>query len=359
MNKKIKRLVSLLMCVTLAFLSAFSASALGLNAGLTSLQKTFSRDRGSSVNSFSIDYSYFDPSKGEDDENKYPLFIIMAGALEGSYEGRELTANEFGLWASDEYQGSVYGADGMYILIARAPEERFYTWDSERLTAPLKTAIDEFLQKHKNVDVNRIYAMGWCLGAKGVVNLATAYPGFLSAAVIMVPPFVITSKQAKSMAELPVWLMGSKNDSYAVYSKYIEPSWNELKANAANPSQKLLTSYATAQNTTFFTGHNVWLAVSHNFNFSGLKQYSEMKTVNASGKEITPALGFINFFTRIGFKINFVPDDGEDSGNCDCLCHSKNKFIKVIWALFERIKMIITGKNDRLCKCGKAHWAEG
>lgn len=353
------KLTALLLCLALIFTLSFPAlganNMLDLSDGLSALQKQFSRDRGTTVNTYSIDYSYFDPSTGEDDENKYPLVVIMAGALEGAYEGKELTANEFGYWASRQYQSAVYAADGMYILIARAPEERLLNWNSKKLTDPLKAALDDFVMKHKNVDESRIYAMGWCLGAKGVINLAVSYPGYLKGAALMVPPFKISESEAEKMADLPVWLMGCKSDSYASFSSFIKPSWNALVKYASNPSQKIFTSYTSAVDTTFFISHNVWLAVSHNFDFTGLSDYTGMKTVDGNERSINTDGGFIQKFTRFGVSYKL---ELEESDDCTCFCHSKNPVLKIVWKILEIITMIVSGKNSLTCKCSKTHWVK-
>lgn len=356
-NSILYKFTAIVLCIALLTSLSFSAVGYGnkldKSEGLSALQKQFSRGRGPSVNTYSIDYSYFDPSDGKSDSNKYPLVIIMAGALEGAYEGKELTANEFGYWACRQYQNETYAADGMYILIARAPEERLLNWNAKALTEPLKAAIDDFAEEHTNVDTERIYAMGWCLGAKGAINLAVNYPGFLRGISLMVPPFKISESEAEKMADLPVWLMGCKNDSYALFSAYIKPSWNVLVKYASNPSEKLFTSYDTAVDTNFFISHNVWLAVSHNFDFSSLKGYSGMKTVDANGKEINTNYGFINRFTHLGVKYKFQT---EESDTCDCPCHSKNPLVRLIWRFMEIITMAISGKNSHYCKCSKTHW---
>lgn len=351
------KITAVVLCIALIASLSFSAAGYGnrldLSEGLSALQKQFSRSRGPYVNTYSIDYSYFDPSTGKNDSNKYPLVIIMAGAREGAYEGKELTANEFGYWACKQYQNEVYAAEGMYILIARAPEERLLNWNSKILTEPLKAAIDDFANEHKNVDASRIYAIGWCLGAKGAINLAVSYPDFLKGISLMVPPFKITESEAEKMADLPVWLMGSKSDSYALFSSYIKPSWNNLAKYASNPSQKLFTSYDKAVDTTFFMSHNVWLAVSHNFDFKGLSGYSGMETVDADGNQINTKSGFIKRFTHFGVKFKIYT---EESDNCDCPCHSKNPLIKFIWKFMETITMMISGNNSHYCKCSKPHW---
>ena len=351
-----KRIISLIVTLFMVFSFAPLCFAenlhISIDEGLEALQSQFSRDRGPSVKGISIDYSFFSPVTTENDETKYPLVIIMAGAREGTYEGKELTANEFANWSSKEYQARFLESGGAFILIARAPEEKLLTWNASELVAPLKGAIDDFIVKHPQVDTSRIYALGWCLGAKGAINITVNYPGFISAVAVMVPPFKISESEAKKLSNVPVWLMGCKADSYALYDLYIEPSWKNLLKYAEDPKQKRLTSYETAVDTTFFLNHNVWLMVSHDMNYAKAV-YTGMKTINGNGTEIKAMPGFINLFSRYGLeKYDLVTADDD---YCSCLCHSKNSIFHTCWKIIALFRYYVI-RERTVCECGVDHW---
>ncbi|MGN0468879.1 MAG: dienelactone hydrolase family protein [Acutalibacteraceae bacterium] len=354
-----KRIISFAMSVILIFCSAFLCAAVNndvsINDGLTALRAQFSRDAGPKKDGFSIDYSFFSPVKSSSDTTKYPLVIIMAGAREGTYQGKELLANEFAYWSGKEYQQRFISSGGAFILIARAPEERLLCWDSEKLTAPLKAAIDDFTQKHPNVDTNRIYVMGWCLGAKGAINLAVKYENFAAAVVIMVPPFTVSEEEAKALSNTPTWLIGCKNDSYALYGLYIKPSWERICKYAARPEKNYFTTFDTAADTTYFFNHNVWLQVSHDMQLES-DSYSGMKTINGNSELISTENGFIHLLSQNGVPKYFYSLINEENDKCPCMCHNKNVFIRLFWKVKTIINIFLRNKNEQYCACGALHW---
>lgn len=352
-----KRIISIALSFIFIFCSAFLCAAVNndvsINDGLTALRAQFSRDAGPETNGFSIDYSYFSPVKSSADKQKYPLVIIMAGAREGTYPGKELTANEFAYWSGKEYQQRFAASGGAFILIARAPEERLLCWDSEKLTAPLKAAIDDFAQKHPNVDANRIYVMGWCLGAKGAINLAVKYDNFAAAVVIMVPPFTVSEEEAKALSNTPTWLIGCKNDSYALYGIYIKPSWERICKYTLDPEKNYFTTFDTAADTTYFFNHNVWLQVSHDMQYQS-DSYSGMKTINANAETVSTENGFISLLSKNGVPAYLLINEQNDE--CSCACHSKNIFVRFFWKVKTVINIFLGNKSEQTCACGAFHW---
>lgn len=349
-----KRLCALLLSFCLAFSCGFGAfAAVSKDSGLKALRAQFARDKGPEKNGYAIDYSYFSPETEENDDTAYPLVIIMAGAREGEYEGKELLANDYAMWSSAEYQRRFLSCGGGTILIARAPEENLVYWDSQALVAPLKAAVDDFIVKHKNVDTDRIILIGWCLGAKGVVNQACAYPGFYSAAVLMVPNFALSESQAEIMSRIPVWLHGCKKDSYADYDRCIKPTWSRLVSAASDQSKRLFTCYDEAVNTTFFFHHNVWLQGSYDMHYTG-KGYSGMKTVDGNGNEVSTENGMIAWLSMWNMPLpepNLTANE-----DCDCACHSESLLKRLIWRVWASIFQIINFKSMRTCECGEKHW---
>jgi len=329
------------------------AYSVSLDDGLDKLRAQFSRGAGPLTNSYSIDYSFFSPVKSENDRTKYPLVIIMAGALEGQYEGKELLANEFANWASEEYQNRFVFSGGAYILIARAPEERFVCWDAGVLIEPLKAALDDFIEKNPNVDTNRIYSIGWCLGAKGAINLTVSYPGFVDSVIIMVPPFSISDSTARQLTKTPVWLVGCKSDSYASYKRYIEPMWNELRKASNDPSKLRFTSFDSAPDGNIFLNHNVWLQFSHDMEYKG-SEYSGMKTVDGNLNTVNTDFGCIFLLSLQGVKLPGIIT--EENNRCSCVCHKQNKILKAMWKILSLAAMLFNIKSLNVCKCGKSHW---
>lgn len=259
------------------------------------------RDNGPLIGKWDIDYSYYSPvDYGADKKKKYPLCIILVGALEGLYEGLEIQANEMPLWCDEKYQ-SRFTNGGAFLMIPRAPEEDGIYWDQSCLVESLKGAILDFCDKHENVDRSRIYLLGWCLGALGAMNIAGAYPELFASTVLMAPDRAITKSEAERMREMPVWLMAAKTDTHSFYHITALPTWNLLKSSTKNKNNLRLTTYTRAvdvylvHNVVAMSNHNLWDNVSEDLHFEGVPydrdkiitgSYKGMKTVDGNGAVI-------------------------------------------------------------------------
>ncbi|MBQ8015705.1 MAG: dienelactone hydrolase family protein [Clostridia bacterium] len=261
------------------------------------------RDVGPVVNGTDIDYSYYSPVKnGASAEKKYPLIIIMAGALEGLQEGFELVANSLAAWSAEEYQ-SCFKDGGTYLFIARAPEEDWTYWDSSELTPSLKAAIDDFCIKNPNIDTNRIHIIGWCLGGNGAINLASSYPNEFASTTIMCPNRAITGSEAESMKNMPVWFFGSETDSYSNYKRTILKSYELLSETSNRKSDLRLTSYSSAPDVTlldsipFISNHNLWDNFVTDLQINET-DYPDMKTIDGNGNTVVnpSAISWIDSF---------------------------------------------------------------
>ncbi|MBO4894658.1 MAG: dienelactone hydrolase family protein [Clostridia bacterium] len=299
-----KKTISILLALVMASTFVSGAFAISIDEGVDNLRTLWSRDNGPLVDGFDIDYSYYSPiDNGASADKKYPLVIIMAGALEGLIEGFELTANGLATWTADEYQ-SRFNNGAAFLLIGRAPEESNRYWDSSIIMPAFKAAIDEFIEKNPNVDTDRIYLVGWCLGGTGSLNLTAMYPDFFAASMIMVPSRAITKGEAEIMKNKPVWLMACKNDTYVSYDRVVKPSWENLKAAATDPSKIRYTIYDRAPGVTladtfrFIDDHDVWTNVAYDMK-SGNEKYEGEKTVDGSENEIESpeVISWLNSYT--------------------------------------------------------------
>lgn len=286
-----KKIIAITIALITVVSFALPSFAMSINEGVDNLRTLWSRGNGPEVDGLDIDYSYYSPvENGAKANKKYPLVIIMAGALEGVVEGFELTANALASWTADEYQSKFHNG-GAFLLIGRAPEEDWHYWDSSDIIPAFKAAIDDFVSKNPNVDTSRIYTLGWCLGGNGSINLATLYPDFFAAAVIICPNRAITKGEAKILKDKPVWLMGCKRDTYVSYLNVIVPSWNRLKAAASDLSEKRLTTCAKAPGVTladkfpFIQNHNMWSNVAEDMQ-SKDPAYVGLTTVDGEGNSI-------------------------------------------------------------------------
>lgn len=283
------------------------------------------RDNGPMIGKWDIDYSYYSPvDYGADKNKKYPLCIILVGALEGLVEGLEIQANEMPLWCDEKYQ-SRFNNGAAYLMIPRAPEEDCIYWDQSCLTESLKGAILDFCEKHENIDRSRIYLLGWCLGSLGAVNLAALYPELFAATVLMAPDRALTKSEASRLREMPVWLMAAKTDTHSFYHLNALPSWRLLCKNSNNRNNLRLTTYIRAvdvylvHNVVAMCNHNLWDNVSEDMHFEGVPydrekiitgSYKGMKTVDGSGTVLYDPyiISWLSKFTNDGRSAVSVPE---------------------------------------------------
>ena len=293
MKKTIRKIILIMLCLCFA-LGAFAVigGAMSINEGVDSLRTLWSRGNGPKVGKWDIDYSYYSPvDNGADPSLKYPLVVIMAGAGEGDHEGLELQANNMPKWTADEYQQR-FTNGASYMFIARAPEEDGLYWDSRDVIPSLKAAVDDFCAKNPNVDTNRIYCIGWCLGGTGVIELTSAYPKDFAAAVIMCPNRSLTSAEVNSLKNTPVWYMGCTADTYSLYSTCVKSSWNALTKASECRGDLRLTSCSKAPDVylaigvKFIGNHNMWENAAEDMHYMG-SGYADLKTVDGDGNEIS------------------------------------------------------------------------
>ncbi len=299
MKKKVKRIIliipALLLCavVVLSNISLLSIPR-SIDHRVDEVRAMWSRGVGPEINGVDIDYSYYSPiENGAPTDKKYPMIIIMAGALEGLQEGFELVANAMPKWTTAEYQAR-FEDDAAYLFIARAPEEDWLYWDYSDLVPGLKASIDGFCNANPNVDTDRIHIIGWCLGGNGAINLATTYPNEFASATIMCPDRAISENEAQALKNMPVWFMGSETDTYSSYKNCVLKSYNRLCEVSSRRSDIRLTSYSSAPDVPllewipFIFNHNLWDNLAYDM-ASTQPEYTDMKTVDGKGNAVENA----------------------------------------------------------------------
>ncbi|MCM1364422.1 MAG: alpha/beta hydrolase-fold protein [Faecalibacterium sp.] len=356
-----KKAIAIVICIVMIFSlyapATFAAnSGVSINAGVDALRAQFSSGKGPKKGNYTIDYSYYSPVKNKNDNQKYPLVVFLPGWGESHRPGEELTDNIACNWSSKEYQARFANAGGAYILIARAREDVTLSWNASALTSPLKAALDDFIKNKSNIDTDRIYVLGWSYGAVGAINQAVSYPNFYAAAVFFAPPAEISSSDAKKLKKMSVWLDVCKNDSFASYNLYSEPSWKNLKNNTADLSKIRLTVYDNAPATGgVLYNHNTWLDAFYDMHSSD-SRYKGRTTSDGNGNKIDVSKsGMISWLSEQSLKKANSANTSNSDG-CPCLCHSSNSVTRLFWKLQVFFWRIFGISNERPCECGILHW---
>lgn len=319
-----KKILSVIFAIIIIIAALPWVCAVSLDEGKDALRAQWSRGQGPSASGYSIDYSYFAPEKRNG--VRYPLFIFMAGAGEGQYAGKELTANEFCNWSSEDFQSRVSDAGGAYLLILRSPEPiLFDTLPAESTMA----AIKDFVSKHKDIDTSRIYATGWCIGAVGVKRMAVSYPGYFAGICLVSPRCTISESDAKTLSTTAVWLFGCVKDSYSVYSLYTEPSWNNIKAAASDKTKIRLTKAETAPNAQLLLYHHMWRLLEYDFSGGVKNDYTGLSTINGNGTAIN-SVSAVSWLSSVYNFYSPASDSGSGSDDSGSSSSSASVFAKLI-----------------------------
>lgn len=301
-----KKVLSLIMAAVLLLGVMPIAGAVSIDKGEDALRAQWSRGEGPEADGYDIDYSYYQPEAK--DGVKYPLFIFMAGATEGTYKGKELTANSICNWSSEEYQARVTKSGGAYLLILRAPEPVYFD------TCPVGStyaAIKDFIDNHSDIDTRRIYATGWCYGSIGVKNLAVTYPDLFAGICLISPRCTLTQAEAETLADTAVWIFGCTTDSFSVYSTYTGPLWNTVCKYTNNKAKVRLTKSTSAPTANLMYHHQMWRLVEYDFAETVQKSYSGLTTLNGEGKTID-SVTFISWMSSV-YKGSKTVSDATDT----------------------------------------------
>ena len=103
-------------------------------------------------------------------------------------------------------------------------------------TAPVTALLKDFLEKHPEIDRNRIYVGGASAGGYMVMNMMIQHPEFFAAAFPTCEYYLdskITNDQIKALAEKPMWFTYAENDETVKPSNNCVPTIKRLKAAGA------------------------------------------------------------------------------------------------------------------------------
>ena len=94
----------------------------------------------------------------------------------------------------------------------------------------LKELFDDYVSKHPDIDTDRIYVGGCSNGGYMSLKLILEYPKYFAASYISALAYYgefLSEKQAKSIRNVPIWFVHSKDDPV---TKPIKPSFQFIKS---------------------------------------------------------------------------------------------------------------------------------
>lgn len=185
-------------------------------------------------------FGYYSPNKSRE---KRPLIIWLHGGGEGGYDTSiAYTGNNVVNLSSEKVQ-RIFG--GAYVLAPQVPTlwmddgSGEFTWSGKsKYVTALKALVDEFIDVHTNIDVNRVYIGGCSNGGFMTMRMIIDYPGFFAAAFPVCEALldnVITDQQIEDIKTTPIWFTHAKNDTIVSPEITAVPTYERLqKAGASN-----------------------------------------------------------------------------------------------------------------------------
>ena len=242
---------------------------------------------GPEANGYALDYKYYSPVK-DGDNTKYPLVIWLQGRGDNAEPGDQLEGSDIVAWATDEIQQRFTCSGGAFIFVPRAP--KLFGWDNS-LMDPLKACIDDFIEKNKdNIDLTRIYLGGYSIGSWMSFKIAAVYPEMIAAIFVACPPWGMNNNTAKSIADIPVWIVSSKNDFFVNHYTTVTPIWKKIISRSNVPENgrfSVLEKTAYPDGRISPDGHRSWHVLTYDGFSSQDSDYPLMSTIDGNGNAVT------------------------------------------------------------------------
>lgn len=186
-----------------------------------------------SHNNVNLTYASFTP---DTDQDKIPLIIWLHGGGEGGTDPTvPLLGNRAANYSSQEIQEYFGGA---YVLVPQTPTRWMDSGEGSTsgqvddiYFEALKALFDDFVAKRPDVDTDRIYVGGCSNGGYMSLKLILEYPGYFAAGYISALAFngdYFSDEQAKSIKNVPIWFIHSKDDSTTVADQTVLPVYDKL-----------------------------------------------------------------------------------------------------------------------------------
>ena len=125
-----------------------------------------------------LPYRYFEPAaKAADD--RYPVVLYLHGEGEaGTDNAAQITTTDGAtVWVEPRH----LALNPSYVL---APQlARGKDWTSDAVYADTRALLDQFIKAHPQADTNRIYIVGFSMGATGLYNMILKNPQLFAAAM--------------------------------------------------------------------------------------------------------------------------------------------------------------------------------
>ena len=200
----------------------------------------------------------------ENSDADLPLIIWLHGGGEGGTDPSiPLVANKAANYASDEIQ-TIFG--GAYVL---SPQTPTYWMDNgeggmtrgqteDAYHEALMALIRDYVERHPQIDQDRIYLGGCSNGGYMTLKLLLEHPDYFAAAFPSALAYhseYLSDEDIKSIRHIPIWFVHAKDDPVTVAKNTAIPVYERLKAAKAKNVHMSLYDHVV-DITGFFGGED-------------------------------------------------------------------------------------------------------
>jgi glyoxylase-like metal-dependent hydrolase (beta-lactamase superfamily II)/predicted esterase len=126
-----------------------------------------------------LSYRYFSPTAKSPDNGKYPVILYLHGEQEAGTDNNAqlITTDCATVWVTPAHQAQ----HPVYVLAPQIAKGKL--WTDEAVYSDTLALLNRFLKSHSNADTNRVYIVGFSMGATGMWKMLLKNPRLFAAAM--------------------------------------------------------------------------------------------------------------------------------------------------------------------------------
>ena len=271
-----------------------------------------------------LTYAAYEPWSLKGDGKANPLVIWLHGGGEGGVDvSITLLGNEVVSLIRPEIQSHFTtegGADGAYVLSIQCQtmwmgtSKGFGHGEYPSLYADvLKSCIDDYVDKHPDVDRNRIYLGGCSNGGYMTMHMLIRNPRYFAAAYPTCEAYLdenISDNEIKALAEENIWIVQSYDDTTVDPKTHCIPTFQRMvKAGAKNVWMSMFENVQGIDNPgQRLMGHFSWCYLFNDAVTKSQEQTTgDVKPSNDGGGSVAPQ-GHANIFEWMNAQVLTAPE---------------------------------------------------
>ena len=271
-----------------------------------------------------LTYAAYEPWSLRGDGKPNPLVIWLHGGGEGGVDvSITLLGNEVVSLIRPEIQSHFTtegGAGGAYVLSIQCPtmwmgtSKGFGHGEYPSIYADvLKSCIDDYVDKHPDVDRNRIYLGGCSNGGYMTMHMLIRNPRYFAAAYPTCEAYMdenISDNEIKALAEENIWIVQSYDDTTVDPKTHCIPTFQRLiKAGAKNVWMSMFENVQGIDTPgQRLMGHFSWCYLFNDaVTMSQEQSTGDVKPSNNGGGSVAPQ-GHANIFEWMNAQVLTAPE---------------------------------------------------